>query len=489
MASRARNYDQRKLLGQVYTPRHIVEKILLHTDFYTDFSGKKILDPACGDGRFLIPIAEHILANSAPDKLEFNLKQIYGWDIDPDALAICRQNLDRLVIGSGLKIDWNLHNKNALQQSGARKKFDLIIGNPPYIRVQHLSERQRKHIQSVYSFCKTGSTDAYVAFFELASRLLAKKGVCGFITPNSYFTSSTGKALRDFFQLNQNLIHITNYGTLRLFENTGTYSAITIFGKIKNEHFVFEKYQSNFQAATRQVPFSELAQHKTWHLSVKEQERHNGIRLGDKCRIAVGITTLADRLYLFSDVREEQSTTTAKNKNGALIQLERALLKPIVKGSKLKSSEDPIMEYILFPYLKDAVGKHKIIPEQVMKTDFPMAYQYFLDIKDELAKRDNGKPNAVAWYAFGRAQALDLSFGKKIIFSPISLVPNFILYENPDSTVYSGYFIKYDGDYEALLTELNSPRMARYIETAGRDFQGGYKGYSKKILENFIVNN
>jgi methylase of polypeptide subunit release factors len=489
MASRARNYDQRKLLGQVYTPRHIVDKILLHTDFYTNFSEKKILDPACGDGRFLVPIAEHIIANSAPDKLDFNLKQIHGWDIDPDALAVCRQNLDQLISGSDLKVDWNLQNKDALRQSGSRKKFDLIIGNPPYIRVQHLSESQRKHIQSRYLFCKTGSTDAYVAFFELASSLLSKKGVCGFITPNSYFTSSTGKALREFFLLNQNLIHITNYGTLRLFENTGTYSAITVFGKTKNDQFVFEKYQSDFQSETRQIPFSELDQHKSWQLAVKEPEHQSGIRLGDQCQIAVGITTLADRLYLFSDIKEEQSTISAKNKNGAQIRLEKELLKPIVKGSKLKSSADPIKEYILFPYKKDASGKHRIIPEQEMKTNFPMAYQYFLDIKNELAKRDNGKPNAVAWYAFGRAQALDLSFGKKIIFSPISLAPNFILYENPDSTVYSGYFIKYDGDYEALLRELNSSRMADYIETAGRDFQGGYKGYNKKILENFTINN
>jgi type I restriction-modification system DNA methylase subunit len=58
MASQTRTYEKKKLLGQVYTPFHIVDKILKDSGFYsTDLTGKQILDPACGDGRFLVPIA------------------------------------------------------------------------------------------------------------------------------------------------------------------------------------------------------------------------------------------------------------------------------------------------------------------------------------------------------------------------------------------------------------------------------------------------
>ena len=146
-------------------------------------------------------------------------------------------------------------------------------------------------------------------------------------------------------------------------------------------------------------------------------------------------------------------------------------------------------EYILFPYQKDGSDKQRIIPEETLKNDFPQTYSYLLKVKSELDRRDNGKPNAVAWYAFGRAQGLDNAFGKKIIFSPMNREPNFILYENPDVTVYSGYFIKYDGDYQTLLEQLNSQRMADFVAIAGRDFQGGYKGYNKKVIENFIVTN
>ncbi len=63
--------------------------------------------------------------------------------------------------------------------------------------------------------------------------------------------------------------------------------------------------------------------------------------------------------------------------------------------------------------------------------------------------------------------------------------PNFILHEAHEATVYSGYFIKYAGDYEKLLPLLNSQVMADYMAVAGRDFRGGWKGYSKKIVEKF----
>jgi adenine-specific DNA-methyltransferase len=113
-----------------------------------------------------------------------------------------------------------------------KKRFHFIIGNPPYIRIQHLPVEQRKFIQKQFSFCQSGSTDAYLAFFQLASMLLAEDGTCGFITPNSWLTSETGKPLRAYFEQNQHLSRITNYGTIPVFGNTATYSAITIFGKI-----------------------------------------------------------------------------------------------------------------------------------------------------------------------------------------------------------------------------------------------------------------
>ncbi|MEO6283452.1 MAG: N-6 DNA methylase [Dyadobacter sp.] len=489
MASQTRTYEKRKLLGQVYTPFHIVDKILKDSGFYdSDFTDKIILDPACGDGRFLVPIVEYIIKNTPANQIASRLEQIHGWDIDKEAITLCRQNLDDLLMPLGISIHWNLKRCDALKQKNTKKRYHFIVGNPPYIRIQHLPEEQRKFIQKEFSFCKSGSTDAYLAFFQLASMLLAEDGSCGFITPNSWLTSESGKPLRAYFEQSHYLSHITNYGAIPVFGNTATYSAITIFGKNMADEFSFQQcLNTDFEYNGRQISISELETNRPWHLSFLPQQDKIGQRLGDICQISVGLTTLADGLYLFTIVDEKDGIVQAVNKNGTAVYLEKTRLKPIIKGSKLKTSSDPVTEYILFPYTQDLTGKQRIIDENTLQEQFPKTYSYFLKVKPALDRRDNGKPNAVAWYAFGRAQGLDSSFGKKIIFSPMNLAPNFVLYENPVVTVYSGYFIKYDGDYQALLTQLNSQRMADFIAIAGRDFQGGYKGYNKKAIENFII--
>jgi len=130
-----------------------------------------------------------------------------------------------------------------------------------------------------------------------------------------------------------------------------------------------------------------------------------------------------------------------------------------------------------------------IVSEIELRENYPFAYKYLLSVKSELDKRDNGTPNPVAWYAFGRSQGLDTSFGEKIIFSPMSDKPNFVHYSNPECTFYSGYCIKKINGFsvEKLMVQLNSERMDKFVSMSSRDFRGGWKAYNKKIIENFEV--
>ena len=65
--------------------------------------------------------------------------------------------------------------------------------------------------------------------------------------------------------------------------------------------------------------------------------------------------------------------------------------------------------------------------------------------------------------------------------------PNFILSEYEDATFYSGYCIKYEGNYNFLLKQLNSERMKEYIQVTARDFRDGWKAYNKKIVQEFMI--
>ncbi len=97
------------------------------------------------------------------------------------------------------------------------------------------------------------------------------------------------------------------------------------------------------------------------------------------------------------------------------------------------------------------------------------------------------KKNPVAWYAFGRSQGLDTSWGKKILVSPLSIKPNFIVWEKEDYTFYAGYCIKFDGDLHWLAEQLNSKDMEFFIKYVGRDYQNGYKSYAKSFISKFGI--
>ena len=489
MASLQKTYTKEKLTGQIFTPFYIVDKILNDMKYNSYVVlGKTILDPACGDGRFLIKIVERILEYSKPENLVQNLSCVYGWDIDAEAIKLAINKLNELVKPYNVIENWNIEVVDSLHKANTKntQKFDYLVGNPPYIRIQHLDIQERTFIQENYEFCKSGSTDIYIAFYELALNMLKEDGICAYITPNTFFHTDTAKSLRTHFETNKNLIQITNYGHIQLFENATTYSAIVVFDKKSRSEFLFQSATDKTNYKQRLINFSELKRQNFWQLSINKITQKKGKRLGDIANIHVGITTLADKIYMMPFIKEDKNFVYLQSKYNDIVKLEKEILKPIIKVSTLKTADEPIKEYVIFPYKNTENGK-KIIPENELKTNYPLAYKYLLSNKEILDKRDNGKQNSVSWYAYGRTQGLTTSFGSKILFSPMNKKPNFIYHENNEATFYSGYCIKYKEDNNKLLEQLNSERMEKYIQISARDFRGGWKAYNKKIVQEFII--
>ena len=496
MGSLNKSYSREKLLGKVYTPGFIVEKMLDDAGYNSpDILGRQILDPACGDGQFLAEVVRRIIKYSPPDALASNLACVHGWDIDAAAVTECIQNLNRTLESSGVVVEWNIRQADSLKKhrrpdlfalEGNREQFDFIVGNPPYIRIQHLDEAQRLYIQENYDCCQSGSTDIYIAFYELCLNLLAPGGLCVLITPNTFLFTETAREMRRLFA--GKITHITNYGDIQLFEKISTYSAIVHFGKQDRKAdacFRYERATGLRQFETSSMENRALSG-ETWRLGLGGETPKNGVRLGDICKIHVGLTTLCDKVYIFPVKEEHGETALVSTKHRGLVRIEKGILRPIVKASRLKDAGQPIRERILFPYIIKE-GKHVLMPEEMLSGRYPLAYEYLSSMREMLDRRDNGKPNPVAWYAFGRTQGLDTTWGAKILFSPISVKPNFIYHPNADCAFYSGYCIKYNGDISKLLEQLNSDRMEKFMAVSSRDFRGGWKAYNKKTLENFEV--
>ena len=137
MASLIKKYTKEKLIGQIFTPFFIVDKILDDVGFNSpNILNKKILDPSCGDGRFLLKIAERIIKYSPKEKLVENLENIYGWDIDDIAIQKAINQLNKLIEPFNIVVNWNIEKVNSLYKANLKQdlfssfipieKFDFI---------------------------------------------------------------------------------------------------------------------------------------------------------------------------------------------------------------------------------------------------------------------------------------------------------------------------------------------------------------------------
>lgn len=489
--------------GVIYTPVWIVNLMLDKVAYKDKIYDKTIIDPACGDGSFLRVVVDRFIKSCKKDNLSAEAIQlllsnnVFGLDVDEKAVSLCKRNLDSIALKHNVEnVKWNVTNADFLDKKHIQKYFaffDYVVGNPPYVRIQNLGKERRERIQKDWAFCKKGSTDIYIAFFEVGIQLLKDGGFLVYITPNTFLRTLTAKNLRTFFMENKIVKEIINFHHYQMFNNVATYSAITVLqkGVEKNEINYYSGDNKKNIYFVDKIKLKNLDP-KQWVLTtnsklkrIREIEKR-GKPLGELADIHVGITTLADDFYIFRNplIKEDKAIITLKDKRSFTI--EKDILKPIVKASVIKSSDEEQNRYVIFPYKKNN-GKHVIINEEELIEKYPLTYNYFLQIKKRLMLRDKGKPNKVCWYAFGRSQGLDTSFGKKILSSTMNLKPRFIVWEKEEYTFFAGYCIKFDGDLKQLAQQLNSEDMDFYIRYTSRDYQNGYKSYSKTFISKFGV--
>lgn len=131
--------------------------------------------------------------------------------------------------------DWNAEFGN--------RKFDAIIGNPPYIRVQNMVHYSReeydfyKSSHSPYVTAQTDTLDKYYLFIEKGLALLNDGGMLGYIVPHKFMNIKSGAKLRELLSANSNVKKILHFGTHQVFENRSTYTCILVLSKQGHEEF------------------------------------------------------------------------------------------------------------------------------------------------------------------------------------------------------------------------------------------------------------
>ena len=495
---------ERTTNGAVYTPSFIRNYIVgqvLHS------ASKPIdeclcADVACGCGAFLFTLAEHI-HKLTKESFTSIYQHLFGVDISAMSITRAKILLALLALTNGEEVkdkDFNLYSGNSLTfdfmaQLAIRQNtgFDIIVGNPPYVRSKHI-DAETKQLLPQWQTSRIGNADLYIPFFEIGLSALREDGILGYITVNSFFKSVNARALRKYFSENKTSLSIIDFGEQLVFKKKLAYTCLTFLSKKPSDTLLYAKAdlsdveeQKNFVYS--RINYSSLDDYKGWNLNYSEVLNNirlienAGEALGDLYVIKNGIATLANDVFIFRPTRSDENYYYL-TRSGKEYPIEKDICRDIIKPNILKTEAEIAdkEEKIIAPYDDNSA----LIAEDVFISLYPKAYAYLQSCRDILDARDKGEGDYGAWYAFGRTQAIADS-GRKLLFPYMSDLPHFVYMPQQDMMIYCGYAIYSESESELLFLKkvLESSVFDYYMRHTSKPYATGYYSYAKNYVKSF----
>ncbi len=543
----------------------------------------RIADIACGSGIFLTEVLDYLI-NYCQDWYEKNKKYdnleetytntykltykekkeiltncLYGVDIDYQAVEVAKFSLLLKVLENETEetvinekpvlpsLDSNIVNGNSLidlemiedattdelinirpfsfNDINGGNKFDLIIGNPPYVKTEDMIKLQdKKEVQAYKSkyYVAYKQFDKYFVFIQRAVDLVKDDGTVCYIVPNKFINNVAGEKIRELISENKYLKMFIDFNYQQVFKDKTIYSSIILLNKSKEENFEYSYINSyeewiinNKSNIYTEISCNEIDKNP-WILSMdlekmKELKKlfNNSIRLSEIARPFNGVQTSLNRIYVIKgkEILGENENYIIINKNGKKYNIEKEVLKmyfqPINKVEKNVNSFDPLVtdKYIIFPYDKNGelidinLSQYSGIKEYLLDN-------YDLIVPKQISGKSTGRdvPNANEnnWYQFGRVQAInEFNNEEKLIVGVMSKEPMF-MYDNENLVIQSGGTAGYCGikmkennkyDLFFLQAYLSHPIISDVMEKMGSDFEGGFYSRGTQVLEKLPIIN
>lgn len=499
----------------IETQRGLSVKAEKHLAFWREYRSKvlniKVIDPACGSGAFLIAAYDYLKKEldevndriadlkgrtqelfdgdemyDASRENEYLIKCLYGVDLNPESVEISKLSLwlrtltkDKLLTN----LDNNIKSGNSITEFDfneeflevfAKGGFDVVIGNPPYVRQERLKDIKTILEEKYATYI--GTADLYCYFYELGIRLIKTGGVLGYITSNKWLRINYGKHIRKM--LNEYyIIEIEDHGKVKMFVDAGVETNVIIVKKINRQNTEvkivlteennksFETNQSNFNEDGYLFLDNRL-------LKVKDKVDRIGKPLGEwDVEINRGVLTgLNDAFIIDKEKYNELVKKDRKNKE---------ILVPLLRGQDIRRYEINYKDL----YLINTHNGYKFNDEKLSEIeidDYPSIKEYLSEFEPALSKRgDKGKTP----YNLRNCAYLKDFFKEKIMYAEIAPGASFF-YDTEGYITNDTGFIMVGDRLKYLLVMLNS----KFIEFAFEAYYVGQKAASSLRYKKVAIN-
>ncbi len=375
------------------------------------------------------------------------------------------------------------------------KKFDFIVGNPPYIGHKQLDSDYKKWLLKRYENVFKDKADISFCFFNRIFDILSPRGMVGIITTRYFMESPTGKQLRTFILNNANILRIVDFYGAKIFKDAGVATAIYFFerrntkknkmiiNKLIDDNYIFDNINDLKEIVDSRV--FETFQKNQWDLEenrwilipedcikiYKKIENKAEYKLGDIALSFQGVITGCDRAF----VLDEKGINKYK--------IEKSLLRPWIKNSNIESYN--ILDSDLYLIYAD------LIENQV---DYPNSIEFIKQYINRLENRRECKKGIRKWYQLQWGRNRKYFEQPKIVFPYKSLNNRFALDYGNRYCSADVYFLLIKDEYkeiipmEYLVGILNSSIYEFYFKLFAKKMgKGIYDYYPNSVMDLKII--
>jgi type I restriction-modification system DNA methylase subunit len=549
--------EVRKAGGVFYTPTFIVEYIVLNTVGKL-LEGKtpkevvrlKFLDPACGSGTFPLGAFQYLLdwhlkwyLEHEPEKWmigrnpaiyqskdgyklttakkkEILLNNIFGVDIDPQAVEVTKLSLllkvlegeSNETIGSQLTLfqervlpdlgrnikcgnsligydyfegrmlveqeerervnafDWKAEFPQVFAQGG----FDAVFGNPPYVRQEMISEL-KSYLQRHYKIFSS-TADLYAYFIELSLRITKPGGKFSFIVSSKFVRSSYGEKLRKFIPTQSVIEQFLDFGDLPVFEGATVYPCIFVLEKEADSN----KRDENkiVVCNVKTLTFRGLDEYVNQNSFIIPQVNLNNgtwqLHPSDEQDLLAKISGAGKVLSQYCGSEPLRGVLTGLNEV-FIVPDER--IDEIIRG--MDNERDIFLPYLrgrnVNRYSYEHTGENLLFSDGISEAGYPNVMSYLKAHRRALEARTDIQGTSKKWYELRPCKYYDLLRKPKIIYSSVAQNGTFVLDEEGTFIDKTCYFIPSKDKY--LLGLLNSKLLFYYFSHIAVQRRGGYFEY------------